>query len=171
MSALDKLPAKQTMNDIGYSCRQVIGITGLSQRQLSYWRKTGLVAPRQQTSGGHARYTFTDLIALKSAKRLIEAGISVQRIRRSILSLTNFLPTCKAPLSELSLVVTGDIILVLHLDTAFEALSGQEWIYPVAELERDAEKSRGIDTPEQGDMFQKLTAQDGVSQKRQRNKA
>lgn len=171
MWAVDNPPVKQAMNNIGYSCQQVMRITGLSRRQLSYWRKTGLVVPQQQTAGGHARYTFTDLIALKSAKRLIEAGVSVQRIRKSILSLTRFLPTCKAPLSELSLVVTGDMILVLHRDTAFEALSGQEWIYPVAELERDAERIRGIDTPEQGEMFEKLTTQHSTRQNRQQSTA
>lgn len=142
------------MADIGYTCQQVMSITGLSRRQLGYWRKTGLVTPQSQTAGGHARYTFTDLIALKSARRLLDAGVSVQRIRRSIQSLTGFLPHCRAPLSELSLVVTGEVILVLHRDTAFEALSGQEWIYPVAELARDAERIRGIVAPEQVDLFQ-----------------
>jgi len=142
------------MDDIGYSCQQVMSITGLSRRQLTYWRKTGLVTPRLQTTGGHARYSFTDLIALKSARRLIDAGISVQRIRKNIQSLTNFLPHCQAPLSELSLVVTGEVILVLHRETAFEALSGQEWIYPVAELEREAERIRGIEEPAQNELFQ-----------------
>ncbi len=84
---------------------------------------------------------------------LIDAGLSVQRIRKSITSLTNFLPSCTAPLTELSLVVTGDVILVLHRETAFEALTGQEWIYPVAELAREAERSRGIHEPEQSQLF------------------
>ena len=142
------------MDDSGYSCQHVTEITGLTRRQLTYWRKTGLIAPQQLTPGGHARYTFSDLIALKTAKRLIDAGVSVQRIRKSILSLTSFLPTCKAPLTELSLVVTGDMILVLHRETAFEALTGQEWIYPVAELERAAARCRGVQEPEQSELFQ-----------------
>jgi hypothetical protein len=45
------------------------------------------------------------------------------------------------------------MILVLHKETAFEALTGQEWIYPVAELEREAAKSRGIVEPEQSELF------------------
>ena len=119
------------MNEVGYSCQQVMNITSLSRRQLSYWRKTGLISPLQTTPGGHTRYSFADLLTLKTAKKLIDAGLSVQRIRKSITSLTNFLPSCTAPLTELSLVVTGDVILVLHRETAFEALTGQEWIYPV----------------------------------------
>lgn len=146
------------MQNSGFSCQQVMGITGLSRRQLSYWRKTGLLAPQLRTRGGHARYSFTDLIALKSAKRLIDSGVSVQRIRKSILSLTAFLPRCQAPLTELSLVVTGEVILVLHRETAFEALSGQEWIYPVAELEREAQKIRGTREPEQKELFRETAA-------------
>ncbi len=141
------------MSKTGYTCQQVIHITGLSQRQLSYWRKTGLVIPKQRTAGGHARYSFADLLTLKTARKLIDAGVSVQRIRKSITSLTDFLPTCNIPLTELSLVATGDMILVLHQETAFKALTGQEWIYSVAELEREAAISRGVVEPEQKELF------------------
>lgn len=141
------------MSETDFSCQQVMHITGLSRRQLSYWRKTGLIMPKQHTTGGHARYSFADLLALKTARKLIDAGVSVQRIRKSITSLTNFLPSCTAPLTELSLVATGDMILVLHQETAFEALTGQEWIYPVAELAREAAKTQGQVEPEQKELF------------------
>ena len=141
------------MGDTGFTCQQVMRITGLSRRQLTYWRKTGLINPQFQTSGGHTRFSFADLLALKTAKKLIDAGVSVQRIRKSIVSLTSFLPSCTAPLTELSLVATGDMILVLHRETAFEALTGQEWIYPVAELAREAAKTLGESEPEQTDLF------------------
>lgn len=141
------------MDDTGYTCQQVMKVTGLSRRQLTYWRKTGLINPQFRTTGGHTRFTFADLLALKTAKKLIDAGVSVQRIRKSIISLTSFLPSCTAPLTELSLVATGDMILVLHRETAFEALTGQEWIYPVAELAREAAKTRGETEPEQSDLF------------------
>ena len=93
-----------------FSRQQVTAITGLSSRQLSYWRKTGLVVPQGYTVGGHARYSFSDLIALRTAKRLLDAKISLQRIRTCLQSLTRFLPTADRPLVELSLVVTGDVV-------------------------------------------------------------
>lgn len=150
------------MSEPGFTCQQVMNITGLSRRQLGYWRKTSLISPRQHTAGGHARYSFADLLALKTAKKLLDSGLSVQRIRKSITALTRFLPSCAAPLTELSLVVTGDVILVLHRETAFEALTGQEWIYPVAELAKEAEKSRGIHEPEQRPLFAELDTEDAV---------
>ena len=124
--------------DQGFSTRQVCRITGLSARQLGYWRKTGLLAPAMQTRGGHARYSFTDLISLKTASRLIDAGVSVQRIRQCLQSLSRFLPNTDTPLQELSLVATGDVVLVLRSGAAFDALTGQEWILQVADLEREA---------------------------------
>ncbi|HEC18586.1 MAG TPA: MerR family transcriptional regulator [Gammaproteobacteria bacterium] len=147
----------------GFTSQQAMSISGLSRRQLTYWRNTGLVVPSQRTDGGHWRYTFLDLLALKTAKKLIEAGVSVQKIRKSIASLLNFLPTCTAPLRELSLVTTGDIILVLHGDTAFEALTGQEWILPVAELELEIARLHHPGKPQQVELFPDQETRDNKS--------
>ncbi len=136
----------------GFSSKQARQIVGITDRQLGYWRRTELVCPSERTDGGHARYTFQDLIALTTAKRLIDAGVSVQRIRKNIAALTALLPTLDRPLSEVSLMATGDVVLVFHGGMAFEALSGQEWIFPVAELQRQVEAVRG-DAPEQGELF------------------
>ena len=135
-----------------FSRRQVANLTGLSSRQLSYWRKTGLVCPQTLTAGGHARYSFTDLIALRTAKRLLDAHVSLQRIRKCLDSLTRFLPAADRPLVELSLVVTGDIVLVFHGERAFDALTGQEWVFPIAELAAEVEKLQQ-QQPEQGELF------------------
>jgi DNA-binding transcriptional MerR regulator len=140
--------------DQGFSTRQVCRITGLSARQLGYWRKTGLLSPAMQTHGGHARYSFADLVSLKTASRLIDAGVSVQRIRQCLLSLSRFLPNTDTPLQELSLVATGDVVLVLRSDAAFDALTGQEWILHVADLEREARlQLSGRAVPHQGNLF------------------
>ncbi|VAW75151.1 hypothetical protein MNBD_GAMMA15-1940 [hydrothermal vent metagenome] len=140
------------MTQDSFSRQQAAAITGLSTRQLGYWRKTGLVIPAAKTAGGHARYTFTDLIALRAAKRLLEAKISLQRIRKCLQSLTHFLPTADQPLVELSLVVTGDVVLVFHGERAFDALTGQEWVFPIAELAKEVEQLQQIQ-PEQGELF------------------
>lgn len=125
------------MVELNFTSRQVAEITGLTHRQIAYWCKTDLVVPSHRTHGGHARYTFTDLIALKAAKQLIDTGVSVQRLRQCIQSLTHYLPTVGQPLAGLSLVVTGDVVLAFHEGSAFDALTGQEWVFPVAQLERE----------------------------------
>ena len=117
-------------------------ILRLSRRQLQYWADTDLVRPTVRTRGGHHRYTLEDLVALKAAKRLIDAGVSVQRIRKSIQTLRRILPTVRRPLAELVLVATGDVVLVLHDGAAFEAVTGQEWIFEVSRFEREVARWR-----------------------------
>ena len=118
---------------------EVAQILGISRRQLLYWARTGLVRPSTHTQGGHHRYRFQDLVALKAAKRLIDSGVSVQGIRKIIRALQKTLPTVGRPLSELILVATGDVVLVLHDGTAFEAVTGQEWVFEVARFQREIE--------------------------------
>jgi DNA-binding transcriptional MerR regulator len=131
-----------------YRSGDVVQILGISRRQLQYWAETDLVPPSVRTRGGHYRYTFQDLVALKATKRLLDAGVSIQRIRRSIRALIARLPSVERPLVELVLVATGDVVLVLHGGAAFEAVSGQEWVFAVAQLQREVEawrRGRGAD--------------------------
>ncbi len=122
-----------------FQTRDVVELLGISRRQLQYWAQTDLIRPSTHTPGGHGRYSFEDLVALKAAKRLIDAGVSVQGIRRSIAALRRILPTVQRPLAELVLVATGDVVLVFRDGAAFDAASGPEWIFAVAQLEREVD--------------------------------
>ena len=126
-----------------YRTRDVVEILGISRRQLQYWAQTDLVTPSDKTPGGHRRYCFADLVALKATKRLIDAGISVQRVRKSIQALRKTLPDIDRPLSALVLVAPGDVVLAFREGAAFEAISGQEWVFEVAEFEREVSDGRG----------------------------
>ena len=125
-----------------FKTREVVDLLDLSRRQLQYWAKTGLIEPSQRTPGGHHRYSFDDLVALKATKRLIDSGVSVQKIRKSVRALQELLPQVGRPLSELVLVATGDVVLVFRDDTVFEAVSGQEWVFEVAAFEREVSSYR-----------------------------
>ena len=120
-----------------FKTREVVELLDLSRRQLQYWAKTGLIEPSARTPGGHHRYSFPDLVALKATKRLIDAGVSVQKIRRSVRALQDLFPQVNRPLGELVLVATGDVVLVFQDDAVFEAISGQEWVFTVADFERE----------------------------------
>ncbi len=120
-----------------FKTREVVELLDVSRRQLQYWAKTGLLEPSARTPGGHHRYSFDDLVALKATKRLIDAGVSVQKIRKSVRALQALLPRVERPLSQLVLVATGDVVLVFRDDTVFEAITGQEWVFEVAAFERE----------------------------------
>jgi DNA-binding transcriptional MerR regulator len=138
----------------GYPIAKVVALTGLSERQLAYWRRIKLLSPSSRTRGGHARYDFADLVALRAAKRLLDAGVSLQRVRQAIASLRQFLPQIDQPLSEASIVATGDVLLVMHRGSRFDALSGQQWILPIADLIHELDrKKQHVGAPLQTELF------------------
>ncbi|MFV1984676.1 MAG: MerR family transcriptional regulator, partial [Thiohalomonadales bacterium] len=107
-----------------FSSHEVTRITAISQRQLQYWCKTALITPSKQTPGGHARFSFHDLVTIKTIATLLRAGVSIQKVRHCIAKLVLLLPEVKYPLSELSIVANGETILVFHKGSAFEVISG-----------------------------------------------
>ncbi len=123
-----------------FHSREVREIVGLSRRQMQYWDRTGLVTPAHRTQGGHARCTFEDLVAYKTAKKLLDAGVSLQRIRKVMVRLREILPTIKRPLVELTLVATGDVVVVFYERTVFEAITGQEWLLDIGDVQRDVDR-------------------------------
>jgi len=100
-------------NELFRTC-DVARALGLTRRQLHYWARTGLVRPTQRTKGGHHRYTRRDFVALEATKRLIDAGVSVQRIRKSAETLRKMLPAVEQPLAELELVAEGGVVLAMR---------------------------------------------------------
>lgn len=71
----------------GYRGPQVTNIVGISYRQLDYWARTGLATPSIRSasgSGSQRLYSFEDLVRLKLIKRLLDTGVSLQRVREAI---------------------------------------------------------------------------------------
>jgi DNA-binding transcriptional MerR regulator len=73
--------------DEGFRGPVAANVAGISYRQLDYWARTGLVTPEVRGaagSGSQRLYSFRDVLLLKVIKRLIDAGISLQQIRRAV---------------------------------------------------------------------------------------
>ena len=71
----------------GYRGPAVAKIVGISYRQLDHWTSTGLVVPGVRNadgSGSQRLYAFEDIVRLKVIKRLRDAGVSLQRIRKAL---------------------------------------------------------------------------------------
>jgi DNA-binding transcriptional MerR regulator len=71
----------------GYRGVTACHAAGISYRQLDYWARTGLVAPSVRSaagSGSQRLYSFRDIVVLKVVKRLLDAGVSLQNIRKAI---------------------------------------------------------------------------------------
>lgn len=93
-----------------FSTGDAVRITGVSFRNIDYWARTKFIAPsiaEAQGTGTERRYSFSDLLALRVARELREAGVSTQKLRRVV----EFLRTRKSltthPLAECHLIITG----------------------------------------------------------------
>jgi DNA-binding transcriptional MerR regulator len=68
----------------GYRGPAVGDIVGITYRQLDYWARTGLVSPSirdAKGSGTQRLYSFEDIVRLRVIKRLLDAGVNLERIR------------------------------------------------------------------------------------------
>jgi tetratricopeptide (TPR) repeat protein len=98
-------------------------ILDVTEKQLSYWEKLRLVSPHKV--GAKKFYDFRDLITLRTAKQLIEKGVSAQRLKRSITALQQKLAEVKSPLTELSIRSNGRDVIVERAGMQLEPISGQ----------------------------------------------
>jgi DNA-binding transcriptional MerR regulator len=78
------------MSEQGFRAPEAVRITGVSYRQLDYWTRTDLVTPSIKDahgSGTQRLYSFQDLATLRVIKRLLDTGLSLQRIRKAVAHL------------------------------------------------------------------------------------
>ena len=102
--------------DIGYRAPQVCSLVGITYRQLDYWARTGLIEPSVQTaqgSGTQRRYAFADIVQLKVVKRLLDAGMSLKKIRSAMSILREQLASSNPP-TDVTLLSDGATIFAAH---------------------------------------------------------
>ena len=104
---------------MNFNTKTVARILGLTTRQIGYWDKTNLIKPSVQEAAGYGSvrlYSFSDLIQLKVAKALKDAGISVQKMRKALIYLEKNMPDIDKPLANLKFLTDGESIFVITKD-------------------------------------------------------
>jgi len=107
-----------------YGTAEVARLFGLTEGRLRYWQKSGFLVPTGEL-GARRYYTFQDLIGVRAAKGLLDEGLPLHRVRRSVDALQRTLPKVTRPLSELRVVADGRSVVVRDERGAFEATTGQ----------------------------------------------
>ena len=75
------------MSEQGFRAPEAKRIAGITYRQLDYWTRTGLVTPSLNDahgSGTQRLYSFQDLATLRVIKKLLDTGVSLQRVRTAV---------------------------------------------------------------------------------------
>ncbi|MCL5070529.1 MAG: MerR family transcriptional regulator, partial [Actinobacteria bacterium] len=81
-----KSNTKQQIPANYYKSQDVCKITGLTYKQLDYYDRTKFLSPSINQALGYGTkrmYSFNDLLKLKVVKSLLDAGISLHKIRKT----------------------------------------------------------------------------------------
>jgi tetratricopeptide (TPR) repeat protein len=106
-----------------YSVRDVERLLQLPPGTTRNLVRAGFVKPARGARRAY-RFSFQDLIVLRTARALLDARIPARRIRRSLASLRRELPQ-SLPLSGLSISAVGDHVVVRDGEAQRQVESGQ----------------------------------------------
>jgi tetratricopeptide (TPR) repeat protein len=113
-----------------YGRDDVCRIADVSERQLRSWEKQGLLTAQEQ-------FGFSDLLALKTLKKLRELHITPKQIQRAITCLKERLEGIDHPLAQLRITAEGRKIHVHIAGSTMEPISGQLLLnFDAKEIER-----------------------------------
>jgi tetratricopeptide (TPR) repeat protein len=121
-----------------FTTRDVAKLLGLSEPQVRSQARAGFLSPDRGPRNCY-RFSFQDLVLLRTARELAQARVPPRRIRRALRGLAQVLPTGHS-LSELRITADGHRVVVRDEDGAWNPESGQLQIdFAVTELARRAE--------------------------------
>ncbi|MEX2328566.1 MAG: MerR family transcriptional regulator [Nitriliruptoraceae bacterium] len=149
------------LHRVGYRGPTVCRIVGITYRQLDYWARTGLVEPgmrKAEGSGTQRLYSFDDVVRLKVVKRLLDTGVSLQKVRlaadelvsrgRSVADTTLISDgtTVYAMTDDremLDLLRRGQGVFAISLDPLVEELRGEVAAFPTEQVDAAAVTAQG----------------------------
>ena len=120
----------------GYNTTTVARVLGLTRRQLGYWDDKNLVKPSVSDARGRGSrrlYSFLDVVELRTVQALRDAGISLQKIRKSVAFLRKKLSGAKRPLANLRFITDGVSVFVLTGEprAVMDATSGGQLVHSI----------------------------------------
>lgn len=107
----------------GYSLREVGKLLGLSRSMIGRLIDAGFVSPTRGLRREY-RFTFRDLVLLRTAQGLSEARIPSARILRSLRRLRSQLPD-EVPMAGLRIAAVGDAVVVSEGSAQWRPDDGQ----------------------------------------------
>ena len=107
----------------GYSTQQVADLIGIKPTRVRHYVRRRLLQPARSTRG-HYRFSFQDVVLLRTAKGMTDASISVRQTNRALHKLQNEL-TSASSLSAVRICAYGNAVLVREEDHVWEVESGQ----------------------------------------------
>lgn len=175
---------------VGYRGPTACHAAGISYRQLDYWARTGLVVPsvRDATGSGSQRlYSFRDIVVLKVVKRLLDAGVSLQNIRKAIDTLRSrgvgdlagitlisdgtTVYECRSPEEVVDLLQGGQGVFGIAISGAFKEIEGTLSMLPAEGAGQESAADTSPPTDPAGGEITVVSAADELAARRARRRA
>ena len=143
-----------------YGTRRVAQILGLSEERIRSFVRSDLLAP-ERGPGNQYRFTFQDIVLLRTARELLERNVPARRVRAALRSLRAQLPRGH-PLSAVRIVARGDTVVVLERNALWEPETGQMALDlsldPAVEVLAEHARSHSVDEIAVAEQEKELTA-------------
>ena len=118
-----------------YNAKTVAKLLDLSVGQVRSYARAGFLAPDRGDRGEY-RFSFQDLVLLRTAKGLLAERIPPRKVLRALQRLKEQLP-CGSPLTGVRISAEGDRVVVRDGDSIWDPDSGQGCLnFEVATLAR-----------------------------------
>ena len=124
----------QTAEELGYSGTQTAKVVGISYRQLDYWARTDLIRPSLSDaagSGSRRRYSYNDLLELKTIKKLLDSGIKLEQVRKVFSYLREELAT---DIAAAHIVIEGGSVMLCEDDELIDVLQRGQGVLNVLSI-------------------------------------
>jgi tetratricopeptide (TPR) repeat protein len=103
-----------------YSLADTARILQISPARLRYWERTELVS-RSALTNDQPVFGFRDLVYIRTILALLDGGIPLRRIRRSVVRIRERIPELDQPLGSLRVWLEGSSrVVVRHEDALLE---------------------------------------------------
>ena len=117
-----------------YSGTQTAKVVGISYRQLDYWARTDLIRPSLSDasgSGSRRSYSYNDLLELKAIKKLLDAGIKLEQVRKVFDYLRQHVAT---DIAAAHIVIDGASVMLCDGDQLVDVLKNGQGVLNVLSL-------------------------------------
>jgi len=125
---------RQPRLELGYSGTRTAKVVGISYRQLDYWARTDLIRPSLSDasgSGSRRKYSYNDLLELKAIKKLLDAGIKLEQVRKVFSYLREHVTT---DIASAHIVIDGGSVMLCEGDQLVDVLRNGQGVLNVLSL-------------------------------------
>ena len=127
-------PQQDVRAELGYSGTRTAKVVGISYRQLDYWARTDLIRPSLSDatgSGSRRSYSYNDLLELKAIKKLLDAGIKLEQVRKVFEYLREHVTT---DIAAAHIVIDGGSVMLCDGDQLVDVLKNGQGVLNVLSL-------------------------------------